>query len=300
MPLVFDPPTGAVWSANNRQLGSTSYQRIMGGDETDHGARASQIRDQLLVLTNARPADLLAIQLDDRALFLQPWQRLLLTTLDAATNQNRFAEARGLVADWGAHAAVSSVGYRLVRDFRQQVVRALMDPAIACCRAAKPHFEYVPGHYEGVTWDLLKERPSHLLPLAFTNYDELLVDAARKTLEQVPAGRPLSAYTWGDANRVQIRHPFGKAISVLSGWLDLPGRQLPGDHNMPRVQGRDFGASERMVVSPGHEAEGIFHMPGGQSGHFLSPFYAAGHRDWEEGHPTPLLPGVTQHRLLLR
>jgi penicillin amidase len=300
MPVVFNPPTSAVWSANNRHLGSASYQRIMGGDDTDHGARATQIRDQLRVLTNARSADLLAIQLDDRALFVQPWQRLLLTTLDAATNQNRFAEARGLVADWGAHAAVSSVGYRLVRDFRQQVVQALMEPAIACCRAANPHFEYVPGHYEGVAWDLLKERPPHLLPLAFTNYDELLVDAARKTLKQVPAGRPLATYTWGDANRVQVRHPFGKAISVLSHWLDLPERQLPGDHNMPRVQGRDFGASERMVVSPGHEAEGIFHMPGGQSGHFLSPFYAAGHQDWEEGRLTPLLPGVTEHRLLLR
>ena len=42
--------------------------------------------------------------------------------------------------------------------------------------------------------------------------------------------------------------------------------QLPGDSNMPRVQGVDFGASERMVVEPGHEQDGIFEMPTGQSG----------------------------------
>jgi len=55
-----------------------------------------------------------------------------------------------------------------------------------------------------------------------------------------------------------------------------------------------------MVVSPGRETEGLFHMPGGQSGHFLSPFYSAGHAAWEEGRPTPLLPGSTNYTLLLQ
>ena len=68
---------------------------------------------------------------------------------------------------------------------------------------------------------------------------------------------------------------------------------------MPRVQGPRFGSSERLIVSPGKEAEGLFHMPGGQSGHFLSPFYTAGHEAWENVDPTPLLPGATQYTLLL-
>ena len=68
---------------------------------------------------------------------------------------------------------------------------------------------------------------------------------------------------------------------------------------MPRVQAPGFGASERFVVAPGHEDEGIFHMPGGQSGHPLSPFYGAGHDDWEQGRATPFLPGAALHRLTL-
>jgi penicillin amidase len=52
-----------------------------------------------------------------------------------------------------------------------------------------------------------------------------------------------------------------------------------------------FGASERLVVSPGREERGTFHMPCGQSGHPLSPFYRKGHDDWVEGRPSPLLPG---------
>ena len=79
----------------------------------------------------------------------------------------------------------------------------------------------------------------------------------------------------------------------------MPAQALPGDSGMPRVQGPDFGASERMVVSPGHEADGIIHMPGGQSGHPMSPFWGAGHDDWVHGRATPFLPGQTRYTMRL-
>ena len=44
---------------------------------------AQQIRDDLLALENATEADMLRIQLDDRALFLERWQKLLLETLNS-------------------------------------------------------------------------------------------------------------------------------------------------------------------------------------------------------------------------
>ena len=50
---------------------------------------------------------------------------------------------------------------------------------------------------------------------------------------------------------------------------------------MPRVQSPTSGASERFAVSPGREESGYLHMPGGQSGHPLSPHYDDGHQDWE-------------------
>ena len=68
---------------------------------------------------------------------------------------------------------------------------------------------------------------------------------------------------------------------------------------MPRVQGRSFGASERMVVSPGREAQAIFHMPTGQSGHPLSPHYGDAHPAWMEGDATSFLPGAAVHTLTL-
>jgi penicillin amidase len=60
-----------------------------------------------------------------------------------------------------------------------------------------------------------------------------------------------------------------------------------------------FGASERLAVSPGREAQGYFHMPGGQSGHLLSPFFRAGHDAWVKGQPLPFLPGAQEHLMTI-
>ena len=79
----------------------------------------------------------------------------------------------------------------------------------------------------------------------------------------------------------------------------MPRDSLPGDSDMPRVQSPSHGASERLVVSPGRESEGIFHMPCGQSAHPLSPFFRAGHDAWVHGEPTPFLPGATKYTLVL-
>jgi penicillin amidase len=79
----------------------------------------------------------------------------------------------------------------------------------------------------------------------------------------------------------------------------MPAQPLAGDTSMPRVQGPSFGASQRMVVSPGQEADGIAHMPGGQSGHPLSPFWGAGHDDWVQGRASPFLPGDARYSMRL-
>src|SRR5690606_27729736 len=95
------------------------------------------------------------------------------------------------------------------------------------------------------------------------------------------------------------RHPLSRSLPFLARWLDMPVQPLPGDAYTPRVHWGTAAASERMIVSPGYEEEGIMHMPTGQSGHPLSPFYANSHDAWVNGTPTPLLPGPAEHRVTL-
>ncbi|MGQ0592979.1 MAG: penicillin acylase family protein [Gammaproteobacteria bacterium] len=54
-----------------------------------------------------------------------------------------------------------------------------------------------------------------------------------------------------------------------------------------------------LVVSPGHPEAGILHMPGGQSGHPLSPHYRDQHPYWVKGQPISFVPGETEHTLRL-
>ena len=79
----------------------------------------------------------------------------------------------------------------------------------------------------------------------------------------------------------------------------MPKRTLAGDMYTIQVHSGSLGASDRMVVSPGHEDQGIMHMPTGQSGHPLSPFYRNSHDAWARGEPTPFMPGPTRFTLTL-
>jgi penicillin amidase len=155
---------------------------------------------------------------------------------------------------------------------------------------------------EHAVWKLLSLQPAHLLPAGNDSWDGLLaasVDRVGGELDSQPGG--LAARTWGERNTAHVAHPVSRGLpAFLARYLDMPYEALPGDSNMPRVQGVDFGASERFAVAPGDEAHGYFMMPGGQSGHPLSPYYGAGHADWVKGTPTPFLPGPAQHVLQLQ
>ena len=115
-----------------------------------------------------------------------------------------------------------------------------------------------------------------------------------KTRHNKPSG--LSARNWGEHNTASIRHPLSRLLpGFIASWLDMPADPLPGDANMPRIQSPNFGASQRSAVSPGNEEDGYFDMPGGQSGHPLSPYYGSGHTHWVNEVATPFLPGPVEH-----
>jgi penicillin amidase len=302
-PRLVDPPGGRLWTANGRVADGAALA-LVGDGGYPLGARAGQIRERLHAREAFSERDLLAIQLDDRALFLQRWQVLLLRqlTLEAMTADPRLVEVRKAVKDWGGRAAVGSVGYRLVKAWRQAVLARLLGPLLAEPRRLEPRLAPSQLHQaEGLAWRLVVERPAHLLAPSEGSWDRLLLAAMEDVLAALPEGgrRDLAQRTWGERNTAAIRHPLSGALPGLSRLLDLPADPLAGDVDMPRVQAPDFGASERLVVSPGREVEGILEAPGGQSGHPRSPFYRAGHSAWVKGEPAPFLPGPAVHTLVL-
>lgn len=308
-PRIIDPPLGRLWSANARVASDPQQLKLIGGDlaalgaQYNLGARAGQIRDDLLALAGpVRPADMLRVQLDDRAVFLGRWRELLLTLLDAPSVQGHPARAqfRALVEHWNAQASVDSVGYRLVRAFHDRTQQAVWDMLLTALHVPTDDGTWPPEQFEGPLWQLVTTRPLHLLAKTYPDWPEFLRAQLDATIADLQTSCPeLSRCTWGARNVVRVRHPLSRALPSLAGFLDMPTEQLPGDHDMPRVQDITFGQSERFAVSPGHEDQGYLVLPGGQSGHPLSPYYRAGFLEWARGEMLPFLPGAAQHTLTL-
>ena len=95
------------------------------------------------------------------------------------------------------------------------------------------------------------------------------------------------------------QHPLSRAVPQISWLLDMPAEPQSGESFLPKVAGKNNGASERFAVSPGKEELGYFHMSGGQSGHPLLPYYGTGHDDWHLGKLMPFLPMIAQQSLML-
>ncbi len=303
-PRIVNPPSGRVWTSNNRLVDRPLLDRL-GLEGYIMGPRARQVRDDLMANEKSTPQDSLRIQLDDRALFLDRWRAFLLDTLSGnvvGESPARREFRRLLEQSWDGRASANSVGYLLVRDCRFELARRVIYPL------AQPGDDHAfrPGAiiewWESALWRLVHDRPPHLLRPG-GDWNQAILAAVDATIgEATRGGRSLSAATWGTTTE-PITHLLSPAVPWLAPWLDMPYEQLPGDANLPRVRmpgpGAPVTATLRMVVAPGHEEAGIFHMPTGQSGHPLSPHYRDMQASWVEGRPTPFLPGRTVHTLIL-
>lgn len=298
-PSILDPASGRLWTANARVVDGADLQRIGDGGYV-LAVRARMIRDDLRAKPRFTERDLLDIQLDDRSVFLQRWAALLHAQAAGAPSGSALRALDGGRLE--PRASAGAVHYRRVRAWRQAVHDRIREGLLMPARVARGADAALPElpQLEGIAWPLVVQRPVHLLNPRYASWPALFEDAAREVRDGLERSGPLRERTWGERNTAAICHPLAAALPLGRRALCMPRDPLDGDTLTPRAMSRSFGASQRMVVSPGHEAEGITHMPGGQSGHPLSPFWGAGHADWVGGRATPFLPGRTRHVLELR
>jgi len=300
-PELHNPPSKRLWSANSRTVSGEQLE-LLGNGGFDLGARALQIRDRLFAQEQFSTDDMQAIQLDYRALLLARWHQLLHSTLESANSNAAWIGAlKTALSDWNGEASADSVAYRIVRTYRYEVMKTVLNGFAAPVRRQHADFELPRlSQAELILWQLIEQHPQHLLPPPFKNWQELLQRCAQRIAQQMQQDGGITERNWGMQNAARIRHPLSQKLPAwIAQWLDMPPDPLPGDHNMPRVQSPNFGASQRSIVAPGQEELGYFDMPGGQSGHPLSPYYGSGHANWVSGKPTPFLPGAAERQMKL-
>lgn len=301
-PLVIDPPGGALWTANNRTLSPERAEGI--GHAWANAGRAARIGDLLGGRARHSEGDLLAIQLDTRDAQYDFYKALALEACAAADDPSPFQHVEPVLAGWNGRADTDQAGFALLKKFRARLRSAVFGPLTAPCLILDPTFRYRWFNEEEPLRRLLEARPLHLLSSRYADWASLiracLFEAVNELKDSPPRKGP--ATTWGELNRAAIEHPLSGALGWIPGMdrlLNMPPDPLPGDVNTVRVSTPSFGASQRLVVSPGREESGIAELPCGQSGHPLSVHYRDMQGAWVRGEATPLAPGAAVSILTL-
>ena len=211
------------------------------------------------------PRDLLAIQLDTSADFLDRWRNLILRTLadGAAGNANR-AELHDILANgWSGKAAADSAAYRLTRTFRDIVSERVIDFVLVECYEADATFDYTTiRRREAAIWTIVNEQPQHLLDPQYDTWTDFLTAAVDTAIEQAMRGEDgrLRDRVWSEYNVAAFRHPLSAGLPFVGRLLDMPigrtpRRSVHAAHALG--SGRGIGADGRLTRAGGrrHHAD---------------------------------------------
>jgi penicillin amidase len=303
LPRLIDPPEGFIVTANNRTLGRDYPYAI--AHNWGLGYRAFRISELLRGQKRLIERDLLDIQLDTRSGVLDFYQHLALAELRKTGDKDALLkDTEQALQSWDGYMNTYSVGAVLLSEFRSQLAHEVFAKVVAACRAHDPDFSYAWREMETPLQLLLTQRPAGVLAARFNNdWHTLVVETLRKTahaLRKKYPGIALAKLTWGETHPITVHHPFGGLSPLLANLLDMPTFAGDGCASLcVKVMSSHHSASERLVLAPGHPEDGIFHMPGGQSGHPLSQHYRDQQPFWQSGVASPLQFKAPSHTLFV-
>lgn len=285
-PLVVDPPSGVIYSANNR-MASLDVARKLGRDWADP-QRADRIATLLESGGAFTEAELAGMQLDIVVPHLEPLRRRLLEVIPVDDPDPAVKRARDHVAAWDGTAHKDQIGFRVLllvdRQLADEMLAMLMPEGAA--ESISPNMSSMRR--------IIDERNADCLPPRFEDWNALDAATFRSVVRQLQAEQQEGGgleMPWGVVNASEFTHPFSRGTPWGGDEWNLPRHAQSGHPSTVRVAHPRFGASARLVVGPGNEDKAILQTPGGQSGHYLSRHYRDLHDSWRNGEQTPMLPG---------
>ncbi|MGH8552873.1 MAG: penicillin acylase family protein, partial [Methylococcales bacterium] len=291
LPRIVNPSSGFLATANSRNIGR-DYPHILGHNFA-HGYRTFRISERLEKMQSITEEDLFRLQLDTKTDFYEFYRSLaasLLTPQIRAENP-LLSESGHEIEAWDGYARIDSRGLPFLAAFRNLLSKRVFGPFLKSCASMDNTFRYYWYEMETPLRQLLSEQIPETLPDSrFASWNEFLLAILEESTRDVKNRHSLAKlenFTWGDFQEIRIRHPLSRASPWLAEFLDMPDQRYAGCSFCIRVVSQGYSASERLVISPGKPERGILHMPGGQSGHLLSPHYADQQPYWANGVALP-------------
>ncbi|MGE0725551.1 MAG: penicillin acylase family protein, partial [Alphaproteobacteria bacterium] len=219
MPVVYDPPGGAIVTANNRVVADGDPYLMT---DCHPPYRARRVMERLADLDKATAADMAAIHMDvaspNAALLLERIRRL--SPADPAAKR-----AHDALAGWDGRIDAAATAPTLYAATRRALTRLLLDRS-GLAKAAGDRLLAGPPPVAPMmqAW--------WMLPTLLRTDDPSLLggltwDAAIEQALAITAAEP--ARTWADAHRPRFVHPLSARFPEAAGMLDPTARPVGGD-----------------------------------------------------------------------
>ncbi|MCH2155107.1 MAG: penicillin acylase family protein [Opitutales bacterium] len=305
-PTLEDPDHGILITANARIVGGEALQTVGDGGYA-MPARQFQIHDRLHRSESIGIDENAAAIMDSRVFAMNPWRDILVEFLeqmpDISPNE---ATILDIAKKWDGSADASSAAYRVIREFRGGIMDRMHNRILGTILEKDSSLSGLRGFndaripIEEAYLLVAEEKPAYLTDPYFGDWESEFQYVLDSVITHATSnGESLEGYTWGKANVFHMQHPISSAVPALSPFLDFEPVSISSDRFAPNALFGNHGPSQRMIIEVGKESEARFTMPGGQSGHPLSPFYRSGHVQWLQGVDSPLLPGEEVYRLVI-
>lgn len=309
LPRTYNPPEGAVASANNRITDAAYPYYLSHFFEPPH--RIRRIEELLARREKFSAEDLAAVQLDHVSLHAKELIATLKDDLTRIPQESPTVKAAAnRLLSWDGSCAESSIEAAIFHLFHHRLLVNLLAPALGA--------EIFPAYVEilnqcivptdRILCDSTSPWFAHRPRLA------LVCLSLRETCAELEEkfGANLETWGWGKIHRLHLNHALGRA-KALKSVLGIGPIATAGDgmtinvgfyrHSNPYAQ--TVGASLRFIAELGDPAISGFVLPSGQSGHPASAHYANQTKLWQEGKRI-LVSGIKEeekpgdNRLLLK
>ena len=291
IPQVYDPPSGVVWSANQRQV-AADYPYYIGTASNffDPGYRANEIAHTLNEPGKKfTAADMMALQTDTNDYLAAEIVPQLLHALAGQQLSPTEEQAHEALAGWNAHMDVDSTAATVWWAFWEEYLSGTFDPWWKSHKVKVARGELDDALTQDLeAWTLRDPtNPAFTLVGATQNAGDMMVQSfhAAVTLLSSRLGADTSRWTWG---RIHERTLYNLALVTGLDYGPVPER---GDQRTVLAApafGSKLGPSWRMVIDWGSQSfSGVY--PGGQSENPAAAWYTDRAQTWLDGHYYPML-----------
>jgi penicillin amidase len=288
---VYDPASGVVWSANQRQV-TDDYPYYIGTASNffDPGYRANEIAHTLNEPGKKFTAsDMMALQTDTHDYLAAEMVPQLLHALAGEQLSSEEQQAHEALAGWDDHMDVDSVGATVWWVFWQEYLSGTFDPWWKSHHVKIDRAELDDSLTQDLeAWTLRDpSNPAFTLVGATQNAGDMMKQSfhAAVTLIESRLGGDASTWTWGRIHQRTLENlalvkalDFGPVPDGGDAYTPLAAPDFPSTH----------GPSWRMVIDWGTQSfSGVY--PGGQSENPASSWYSDRAQTWLDGHYYPML-----------